>query len=162
MATSSDTWFVMIPPTYASKSTAEKELVDFRVQYQSSSQAWTDANAGRILSPAESGEGQQLVKWQGPFATEADAKAAQNPQQQSTNPLNDATNAAENSNVVSDPLGTLAGFLGIKWAKGAGSHIVIRATKIIIGGTLVIVGISHLTGADNAVANVARKLPLPI
>ena len=92
-----NTWFVMIPPGYASKSTAEKELVDFRVQYQAGSQAWNDANAGRVLSAAESGEGQQLVKWQGPFATEAQALAAQNPQQQSPNPLNDAANAAQNA-----------------------------------------------------------------
>src|SRR5579863_9845404 len=87
----------MILPGYASKSDAEKELVDFRVQYTAGSQAWNDANAGRILSPSESGEGQQLVRWKGPYATEAEAKTAQNPQQQSPNPFNDATNAAENA-----------------------------------------------------------------
>jgi hypothetical protein len=158
-----NTWFVMIPPGYANKSTAEKELVDFRVQYPAGSQAWDDANAGRILSPAESGEGQQLVKWQGPFATEAEAQAAQNPQQQSPNPLNDLTNAAENSNVASNPLGTLASFLGLPGGtKISGHNLLVRGAKIIIGGTLVIVGLVHITGADNAVASAARKIPLPI
>src|ERR1035441_2135515 len=66
MATS--TWFVMIPPTYASKSTAEKDLYDFRVQYPAGSQAWNDANAGKILSASESGEGQQLANREGSMA----------------------------------------------------------------------------------------------
>lgn len=38
----------------------------------------------------------------------------------------------------------------------------IRAAKIIIGGGLLIIGIAHITGADNAVATAARKVPLPI
>jgi hypothetical protein len=155
----------MIPPTYTSKSTAEKELVDFVISYPAGSAAWTDANAGKIVQGAEGNTGnpqvsEQLVKWQGPFATQAEAKAAANPQQQSANPVNDATNAAENSNVVSNPFGTLASFLGV--GKISGTNLVIRSVKIILGGTLVIIGIAHITGADNAVANTARKIPLPI
>jgi hypothetical protein len=38
----------------------------------------------------------------------------------------------------------------------------IRVAKVIIGGVLLIVGIVHITGADNAVASAARKVPLPI
>ena len=94
-----NTWFVMIPPGYATQSTAAKQKVDFRIQYPAGSQAWTDANAGKILSPSESTMGQQLVKWQGPFATEAQAQAAQNPTQQSANPVNDAVFAAQTANI---------------------------------------------------------------
>ena len=94
-----NTWFVMIPPGYATQSTAAKQKVDFRIQYPAGSQAWADANAGKILSPSESTMGQQLVKWQGPFATEAQAQAAQNPTQQSANPVNDATFAVQTANI---------------------------------------------------------------
>lgn len=38
----------------------------------------------------------------------------------------------------------------------------IRAAKVIVGGTLLIIGIAHMTGSDQAVAQVARKVPLPI
>lgn len=38
----------------------------------------------------------------------------------------------------------------------------LRATKIVGGGALLIIGLAHITGADNAVAATARKLPMPI
>lgn len=38
----------------------------------------------------------------------------------------------------------------------------IRAAKVVIGGTLLIVGLAHVTGADNAVARAARNVPLPV
>lgn len=156
------TWFVMIPPAYAGASTAEKELVDFRVQYAAGSQAWKDANAGKILSASESGYGQQLVKWQGPFATEAEAKTAQNPQQQSANPVNNAVNAAQNVNVPG-LLGTLASFLGLPaGTKISGKALLVRGTKIIVGGLLLVIGLVHITGAGGAIASVARKVPVPI
>jgi hypothetical protein len=153
----------MIPPGYASKSTAEKELVDFVISYPAGSKAWSDANSGQIVQGAEGNTGnpqvsEQLVKWQGPFATQAQAKAAANPQQQSPNPANDAANAAENATGI---LGTLAGFLGVP-GHISGTNLVIRGLKIIIGGILLIIGVSHLTGADNAIASTARKVPVPI
>ncbi len=153
-----NTWFVMIPPGYASKSTAEKELVDFRVQYPAGSQAWNDANAGRVLSASESGYGQQLVKWKGPYATEAEALAAQNPQQQSPNPANDLGNAAQNSSGVLGIPASVGNFFG---ALG-NPNTWIRVSKVIIGGLLLVVGLVHITGADNAVASAARKVPLPV
>lgn len=151
------TWFVMIPPSYASASTAEKELVDFRVQYAAGSQAWNDASAGRVLSASESGEGQQLVKWQGPFATEAEAETAQNPQQQSANPANDAVNAAENSSSLSglDAIGAFFNKLG-------DASTWIRVAKVVVGGLLLVIGLVHITGAGGAVADAARKVPVPI
>jgi len=38
----------------------------------------------------------------------------------------------------------------------------IRVAKVVVGGVLLIVGLVHITGADNAVADAARKVPLPI
>ncbi len=157
-----NTWFVMIPPSYADKSTAEKELVDFVIQFQAGSQAWTDANAGKILSAAEGSTGnpqvgEQLVKWQGPFATQAQAKAAANPQQQSPNPVNDAVNAAENSSA--NPFNALSG-LHFSWP-GADTFLG-RALKIVVGGVLLLAAIMKTTGAGQdvkALAQTVGKLP---
>lgn len=38
----------------------------------------------------------------------------------------------------------------------------IRVAKVVFGGVLLIIGIAHITGAGNAVASAARKVPLPI
>ena len=152
MATS--TWFVMIPPTYASKSTAEKDLYDFRVQYPAGSQAWNDANAGKILSASESGEGQQLVKWQGPFATEAQAKTAQNPKQQSVNPVNDAVNAAQNSTTIGAFLGPVTTFL----ADITSAHFWERAGQVVLGFILISVGLAHITHAVPVASAIAKKV----
>lgn len=42
------------------------------------------------------------------------------------------------------------------------SNLWIRVAKAVVGGALIIIGISHMTGASNAVATFARKAPLPI
>ena len=42
------------------------------------------------------------------------------------------------------------------------SNTWIRAAKVIVGGVLLIVGLVHITGADNALASAARKVPLPV
>jgi len=38
----------------------------------------------------------------------------------------------------------------------------IRVAKVIVGGVLLIIGLAHMTGAGNAIAAVARKVPLPV
>ncbi len=58
------------------------------------------------------------------------------------------------SNLAGNITGGITGFHG--------SNFVIRAVKIIVGGMLVLIGLAHLTGADNAVANAARKVPVII
>jgi len=152
-------WFVMIPPSYASKSTAEKELVDFVIQYQYGTAAYNEALAGLIVQGAAGNSGnpqvsEQLVKWLGPFATQAQAKAAANPQQQSPNPLNDATNAAENSSLGA-PLAQLGNFLGDLTQRNTW----LRAAKIVAGFILVAVGTMHLFGVTvSGTASKARAL----
>lgn len=64
----------------------------------------------------------------------------------------DAGNAA--TSVLGNITGGITGF--------SGTNFVLRAVKIIIGGALVIIGLAHMTGSDNAVFSAARKLPLPI
>jgi len=159
------TWFVMIPPSYEKASTAEKEHYDFRVEY-TDARTIAAVEAGKIVSAARGYQdtgygGQDLVKWQGPFATEAQAQTAQNPQQQSVNPVNNAVNAAENSSTVGNAL-SIPASIGNFFAALGEANTWIRVAKVIIGGTLVIVGLVHISGVDNAVANAARKIPLPI
>jgi hypothetical protein len=43
-----------------------------------------------------------------------------------------------------------------------GPNLWIRAAKVLVGATLLIVGIAHLTGASGALAATARKVPLPV
>ena len=38
----------------------------------------------------------------------------------------------------------------------------IRVAKIVVGGALLLIGVAHMTGASNAVASAARKVPLPV
>lgn len=38
----------------------------------------------------------------------------------------------------------------------------IRVVKVLAGGLLLAIGIAHITGAGNAVASAARKVPVPI
>jgi hypothetical protein len=38
----------------------------------------------------------------------------------------------------------------------------IRVAKVVAGGALLIIGLAHITGAGNAVAATARKVPLPV
>ena len=66
-------------------------------------------------------------------------------------------NAAQNSNAIPG-LSQIGDFFG---ALGQ-ANTWIRVAKVIVGGVLLIVGLVHITGADNAVASVARKVPLPI
>lgn len=150
-----NTWFVMIPPGYASKSDAEKELVDFRVQYPAGSQAWNDANAGRILPASESGEGQQLVKWKGPYATEAEARTAQAPRQQSPNPVADATNAAENA---TGGLGGALASIGAFLAKLGRASTWLRVAEVALGLVLMAVGVAKLVPAFTPAQVIARKV----
>ena len=36
----------------------------------------------------------------------------------------------------------------------------VRLAKIVVGGALVLIGLAHMTGADNAAFNAARKVPV--
>jgi len=157
-----DQWFVMIPPSDKDQSSSEKELVDFVIEYPYPSAAWTAANAGQIVQGAEGNTGnpqvsEQLVKWQGPFATQAEAKTAAAAKQQSPNPLNDAGNAIETQTTIPG-LAQIGDFFG---ALGQ-ANTWIRVAKVVFGGALLVYGLAHITGVSGAAADAVRKLPLPI
>jgi hypothetical protein len=59
---------------------------------------------------------------------------------------------------------TLAGLaqIGAFFAALTDRNTWIRVAKVIIGGTLLIISLAHITGADNAVSRAARTVPLPI
>jgi len=63
-------------------------------------------------------------------------------------------------NAVTNPLGTLAEFLGV--GSISGTSLVIRGVKIIVGGIMLLVGLVHMTGISGTAADYARKVPLPI
>jgi len=101
------------------------------------------------------------INWyniQGPFTTQAAANAAI-PAIQKANPSPGVLGevAADNN---SNPLGqaasgitTLEGFLSALGDK----NLWIRTAKIVIGGSLLLVGVAHLTGADSKIAKTAIK-----
>jgi hypothetical protein len=110
-------WFVMIPPAYRAKPDAEKRLVDLRVEFTSPA-AIAAVTSGMVINGTNYGNGANpqfsldLVKWKGPFATEAEAQAAQAPIQQSPNPVNDAANAIANAGPLAGIAGSLEAFFG--------------------------------------------------
>lgn len=69
-----------------------------------------------------------------------------------------AANAAGAS--ASGILGTLAGFLGVSHISG--SSLVIRGVKVLVGAAMLIIGLAHITGTQDALSTAARKVPLPI
>lgn len=68
------------------------------------------------------------------------------------------TGATEKGLAVSFAPGSVAGFLSAVESR----NLWIRVAKIAIGGALVLIGIAHMTGADNAAAAAARKVPIPV
>lgn len=153
-----NTWFVMIPPGYKNASDQEKRLVDLRIQYPYPSRAWTDANAGRIVQGAEGDTGnpqvsEQLVKWKGPFATEAQAAAAQAPRQQSPNPANDAVNAAQNA---TGGLGGALASIGDFFRRLTEGSTWLRIAEGLLGLGLIIVGLAKLASGTAAGRAAAR------
>jgi hypothetical protein len=141
-----NTWFVVIPAVNVNSSTAEKELVDFREQYQPGTSEYNAAIAGKAFN--DPNLGQLVIKWKGPFATEAQAQTAQAAKQQSPNPVNDAVNAAENS--TTGPTGAILAI----WSKLNDRGTWIRVAEVTLGISLVLVALAHMTGA-------ARVIDLP-
>jgi hypothetical protein len=89
----------------------------------------------------------------GPFTTQAAANAAI-PGIQAKTPA-----AGEGQQVASNAGATLANITG-GITGFSGTNFVLRALKIVVGGVLVIVGISKLTGTTNAVTKAVSKVPI--
>lgn len=89
----------------------------------------------------------------GPYTTKADAQAAvasgQDKPQQTGNPNPPVSNPL-------DFLGNIANAFGDLTQ----ANTWVRLAKIVVGGALVIAGVIHLSGAGNAVKDVAGKIPI--
>lgn len=98
----------------------------------------------------------------GPFATRAAAQAYVNAHKE-TAPVDNSVigqDLSGGAKAASSAAGSvLGGFTG-GLTGFHGSNFVIRAAKIIIGGMLLLIGLAHITGADNSAANIARKVPI--
>jgi hypothetical protein len=144
-------WFVMIPPDFIHSTDDERRQVDFRVQYPYPSKAWTDANAGRVVQGAEGNTGNPqisapLIKWKGPFATEAQAKKAQAP---TASPTPRQALTHEVKNAAADALGLNGLFQANLW---------LRVAEVVVGLVLIAVGVAHITNAVPIATKVATKV----
>lgn len=90
----------------------------------------------------------------GPYATIADAKAAIGGKDLG----GDVSSAAKSAQHDLNPFNDIASITGI-----SGTNLVLRTLKVIIGGTLLLVGIVHVAGIDSGtIATIARKVPVPV
>ena len=125
--------------------------------YFQGTQAQAQAEAGRVVQIA----GQTNLK--GPYATKAAAEAAVasgqvKPQTSSAGPqLNVGGNPVGNANDL-----TGLASIGDFFSRLTNANTWIRVGKVLVGGVLLIVGLAHMTGADNAAFKAARTVPLPV
>jgi hypothetical protein len=133
-----NTWFVCIDPVDKGKPASYLDQVDFRIQVQPSDPNYKILQSGGVIN----WNGQPLVKWQGPFATEAQAKTAQNPKP-APNPRTAATQFV-NSSVPA--LATVGQFLG----KLNQRETWVRIVEVGVGVALIAVALAHITGAEKA------------
>lgn len=94
----------------------------------------------------------------GPYATRTLAAAWQTSADTAGNSPGSAAGGAVNAALNATGINAIGGFFT---ALGQAATW-IRVAKVIIGGTLLIVGLVHITGAAGAAADAARKVPLPI
>ncbi len=144
--------------------------------------AFSGLNSGQAIDLA--GAQEKLAAGEGfhGYATQAQAQAHPNSVNLITRALADTWIADYNaavresaqpggSNNILTP-GGAAGAVGstVPGLSGIGSFFTTigkagtwaRAAEVIIGGALIVIGLSHLTGASNAVATAARKVPVPV
>jgi hypothetical protein len=122
-----------------------------------------NSTSGAVISEPAFGDTIQshLPGWHGPFGTKQEAldyytqNKAANPSWKAPTGL---AGNVENTVNAANPLNWVASITGI-----SGTNLVIRSLKVIIGGTLLLVGIVHLAGIDSGtVATLARKVPVPV
>jgi hypothetical protein len=136
-----NTWFVCIDPSDKGKPVSRLEQVDFRIQVKTNNPNYHILMTGGTINWG----GQPLTRWKGPYATEAEAKKAQNPVQQSPNPLTDLKSAAVNSNL--NPLGAL--FQANIW---------MRVGEVVLGLILIAIGVAELTHAVPVATKIASVM----
>ncbi len=128
---------------------------------------WTNANVAPMVSTANITGLVAIVG--GPYATQAAATGTASADPSKAPGTGVSTSTVNSSNGTTPNLPNP--FASITTALGDIAHIFgnltsknlwIRVVKIGVGGTLLLVGLAHLTGANNAVYNAARTVPLPV
>lgn len=157
-----ETWWIVVPSaaeqnvTATPKDAVIAEVTDTSPQYRT----WLSTDSGGAAY-----QGKTYYRRQGPFTSLAAAQAAYK---------TGATNAASPIPGVditpgggltpADPLNAIPGLaqIGDFFAALTQANTWIRVAKVAVGGALLIIGLAHMTGASNAVASAARKVPLPV
>lgn len=142
-----DTWFVCIDPVDKGKSVAYLESVDFRIQVQPSDPNYKTLQSGGVIN----WNGQNLIKWQGPFATEAQAQKAQNPKPSPENPAAPVIQGVTNSVPGLSQIGTFFSSLGQ-------ANTWIRVGEVLLGFILIAVGLARITHAVPIATKVATAV----
>ena len=134
-----------LDPTGGVAGTATGYIIEF---------ANTAAEASAAAKQSLGSNASSIGNVTGPYGTSAQADAAQSAAESK---LSKATQAGS----IPNPLSGLAAIGAFFGALGE-ANTWIRVAKVAVGGLLLIIGLVHITGAGNAAANIARKVPLPI
>ena len=132
-------WWVIAFTSYGSAPTYE---------YFQGTQAQAEAKANFAVKVSDENN------LSGPYPSKAAAENAVKGKKVNV-PNNDANTSPSQILSGLDAIGAFFNNLGL-------ASTWIRVAKVVIGGTLVVIGIAHMTGASNAIADTARKVPLPI
>lgn len=120
-----DTWWVLIPQQDKGKDPSFLESVDFRLQFKPGDKEYVLLRARRPIQWS----GMTLIYWKGPFATEADARKAQNPKP-SPNPV---SNTLSGLNAIGDFFGRLTE-----------SQTWVRVGEVVAGGLILYLGLKAI------------------
>jgi hypothetical protein len=122
--------------------------------------------ADKTLLGTDSGQvtvgGRSGYRRAGPFTSQAAAQAYLKVGAQNTGTQIPGVDITPSGGVTaSNPLQGLAA-IGDFFSRLTQASTWIRVAKVISGGLLLVIGLVHITGADNKVASIARKVPVPI
>lgn len=119
--------------------------------------------AAQDVANAEAGTPASDVKVWGPYSTQQEAanRAAQVGANGDTTSqsLTGLGNAA--ASTLGNPLTGLAA-IGDFFSRLTEADTWIRVGKVLAGGVLLIIGLAHMTGAENGIAKIARNVPVPV
>jgi len=146
--------------------------------------AFQGLNGGKAIDLAGTQEKQAVVEGFHGYGTEAAAEKQPNAVNFLTRPLADTWiadyNAAvkeqaqpggKNANIINPVTAAKAGMQSIPGISGIDAigqffgkltdpNVWIRVAKVVVGGALLIIGLAHMTGAENAVFTAARNVPV--
>jgi hypothetical protein len=154
-----NTWWIVVPSVAEQnvqatpKDAIIAEVPDTSQQYR----IWLNTDSGGATY-----QGKTYYRRQGPFTSLKDAQGAFKTGATNANsPIPGVQITPGGSLTPANPIPGLTQ-IGDFFAALTQANTWIRVAKIVIGGALLIAGIAHITGADNAIARTARSVPLPI